>query len=108
MAAARRLIERGARANLWQAAALGLLDRIKAELDAATPQDVTAAFWQACHGAQLEAAALLLERGADIDWLGWNDQTPLDIAEAQAAGAMVAWLRERGARSAAELGDTAS
>ena len=85
--AARRLIERGARANLWQAAALGLLDRVEAELAAgATPQDVTEAFWQACHGGQPETAALLLERGAELDWLGWNDQTPLDIAEAQGAG----------------------
>ena len=33
-AAARRLLERGARTNLWQAAALGLADRVREELAA--------------------------------------------------------------------------
>jgi uncharacterized protein len=46
--------------------------------------------------------AALVEAGADLNWVGWNDQTPLDIAEAQGAGEVVEWLRSQGARSAAE------
>jgi uncharacterized protein len=46
---------------------------------------------------------LLRDRGADLNRVGWNDRTPLDIAEAQRAGEVVEWLRAQGARSAAEL-----
>src|SRR6266545_2203763 len=104
--AARRLLERGARTTLWQAAALGLLDRVEerfAGTDPPAPDEVTAAFWQACHGGQRQTAEYLRDRGADLNWVGWNDRTLLDIAEAQGAGEVVEWLRSRGGRSAAEL-----
>jgi hypothetical protein len=51
-AAARRLVERGARTRLSDAAALGLLDRVKAffaQGSGPDPQVVTQAFWSACH-----------------------------------------------------------
>ena len=104
--AARRLLERGARTTLWQAAALGLLDRVQERFAGADPpaaDEVTDAFWQACHGGQRQTAEYLRDRGADLNWVGWNDQTPLDIAEAQGAGEVVEWLRSQGGRSAAEL-----
>jgi ankyrin repeat protein len=104
--AARRLLERGARTTLWQAAALGLLDRVEerfAGTDPPAPDEVTDAFWQACHGGQRQTAEYLRYRGADLNWVGWNDRTPLDIAEAQGAGEVVEWLRSQGGRSAAEL-----
>jgi uncharacterized protein len=104
--AARRLVERGARTTLWQAAALGLLDRVEERFAGADPpaaDEVTDAFWQACHGGQRRTAEYLRGRGADLNWVGWNDRTPLDIAEAQGAGEVVEWLRSQGARSAAEL-----
>jgi uncharacterized protein len=47
-------------------------------------------------------AEYLLGRGADRDWVGWNDRTPLDIATAQGADEVVAWLRSQGARPAPE------
>jgi ankyrin repeat protein len=103
--AARRLVERGARTTLWQAAALGLLDRVQEACGGADPpaaDEVTHAFWQACHGGQRRTAEYLRDRGADIDWVGWDDRTPLDIAAAQDAGEVVEWLRSQGARSAAE------
>jgi hypothetical protein len=103
--AARRLVERGARTTLWQAAALGLLDRVQEAFTGADPpaaDEVTHAFWQACHGGQRRTAEYLRDRGADIDWVGWDDRTPLDIAAAQDAGEVVEWLRSQGARSAAE------
>jgi len=104
--AARRLLERGARTTLWQAAALGLLDRVEerfAGADPPAPDEVTDAFWQACHGGQRQTAEYLRDRGADLNWVGWNDRTPLDIAEAQGAAEVVEWLRSQGGRSAAEL-----
>jgi hypothetical protein len=52
-AAARRLIERGARTTLSVVATLGLLDRVEeyfATGASLTPDDVSRAFWGACHG----------------------------------------------------------
>ena len=113
--AARRLVERGARTSLWHAGALGLLDRLEELLAAApppAPAAVTEAFWQACHGGQLPAARSLLERGADIGWIGYDDSTALDMARRshENAGAptchpdrlaeLVAWLLAQGAKPA--------
>jgi ankyrin repeat protein len=101
--AARRLIERGARANLWQAAALGLMDRVEESVSADPPppaEEITKAFWLACHGGQLTAAEHLLARGADINWVGYDDLTPLDTARRSEAADVVAWLESRGAKSA--------
>jgi hypothetical protein len=106
--AARRLVQRGALTEFWQEAALGLMDRLAGRCDADPPpgvEDVTHAFWCACHGGQLPAAAFLVERepGADLDWVGYDDLTPLDAAERSGAGELVEWLRSRGARSAGEV-----
>ncbi len=81
-AAARRLLERGARTTLWEAATLGLLPHVQRTLEqeAPTSDDVTGAFWGACHGGQAATAAVLLTAGADINWIGWDDLTPLDAA----------------------------
>jgi ankyrin repeat protein len=104
---ARRLVERGARTRLWHAAALGLLDRMEeafARTPPPTPQEVTGAFWQACHGGQRQSADYLLGRGADRNWVAaWDGQTPLDIADRAGHAELVAWLRSHGARPASEL-----
>lgn len=102
---ARLLVARGARVEEpWQAAALGLLDRLgellAGQRDAA---EVSKAFWHACSGGQRRAAEYLLSRGADPNWIpDYADGTPLD-----AAGELdtrrenvVTWLRAQGARSA--------
>lgn len=102
-AAARRLIERGAKTTLWQAAALGLTDRVAAHFSGASapsPDEVTNAFWCACHGGQLDAARDLLERGADRNWIGHDGLTPLDAARRSGADDVVPWLAALGARSA--------
>lgn len=104
--AARRLVERGARTEIWQEAALGLMDRLAGRFDAAAPpdaEDTTHALWSACHGGQRVAAAYLLERGADMDWIGYDELTPLDAAGRSGATEVVAWLRTRGARSASQV-----
>jgi ankyrin repeat protein len=98
--AARRLIERGARANLWQAAALGLMNRVASFFnDASSPphDEVNNAFWCACHGGQQAAVAYLLERGADINWIGHNNRTPIEAARRSGASALVEWLERHGA-----------
>lgn len=107
--AGRRLVERGAVTNLYQVAALGFLDRVRAELEADPPPDaeqVTAAFWAACGGSHRDIAELLLDHGADINWLGWGNLTALDQAreaDTDDADELAAWLESRGATSAADL-----
>lgn len=102
---ARLLVARGAPVeHLWQAAALGLTDRVVELLDATSPtaDEVDHAFWQACHGGQLRAAQVILARGAEIDATPWHsDRTPLDIAGGADTrrAALTEWLRERGAHS---------
>jgi hypothetical protein len=103
--AARRLIERGAKSSMWESAALGLMDRLEAcfAVDPPPePDDVTHAFWCACHGGQQRAAEYLLTRGADINWVGYDDLTPFDAARRTGANALVGWLHGQGARSAKE------
>jgi uncharacterized protein len=107
--AARRLVERGAHVALWEAATLGLLERVEAAfgpdpVQAPTPGDVDHAFWFACHGGQQRTAASLLVRGADVNWLPpWERLTPLDAAVRSEAPALAQWLRAEGARRASEL-----
>ena len=101
--AAARLVALGARANLWQAAALGLDDRLERLLaDEPSPgnDEVTNAFWCACHGGQRATAERLLERGADIDWIGHDGLTPLDAAVRSDAHELADWLRSQGAHHA--------
>jgi ankyrin repeat protein len=104
--AARRLLERGAQTTLWQAAALGVLNRVE-EYCAAEPSrtiEITHAFWNACHGGQRETAEYLLGRGADVNWLPpWERRTPLDAALRSGADELAEWLRSKGAKSAEEL-----
>ncbi len=113
--AARRLVERGACTRLKDAAALGLLDRVTSfftgpgvapvgedtgPAGAPSSEEVTQAFWSACHGGHQPCAAFLLERGADLNWIGWDGMTPLDVAKREAPGVLVEWLRSRGGRRA--------
>jgi ankyrin repeat protein len=104
--AAHRLVERGARTTLWQAAALGLMSRVEEYFADDTPpasDEVTNAFWCACHGGQRVPAEYLLARGADRNWIGYDGLTPLDAAIRRSAGELVGWLRSQGAKSAGEL-----
>ncbi len=100
--AGHRLIERGARSTIWQSAALGLRDRLQEHFASDTKpsrQDVTNAFWHACHGGQLESAQYLLAQGADMNWVGHNHQTPLDAALRRGHQKVSAWLSAEGPAS---------
>jgi hypothetical protein len=93
---------------LRDAATLGLQDRLEeffaTTRTAPTETEINRAFWWACHGGQQTAAAYLLDRRADVNWVpDWEDATPLDAAEGAKAPALVAWLRARGGRTAREL-----
>ena len=104
--AARRLLERGAATTMWEASALGLLDRVQAGFAAdprSSEDDATACLWGACHGGHRDVAAFLFEHGADPNWIGWDDLAALDVAERAEAPDVVEWLRSVGAKPAAEL-----
>jgi ankyrin repeat protein len=100
---ARLLVERGARVDrLWHTAALGMSARVDELLAASPPtqQQLTDAFWQACHGGQRRMAEYLLSLGADLNGKpSWGDDTPLDVADSQGTGRefLVTWLRSLGA-----------
>jgi len=98
--AAHRLLERGAQTNLAQAAARGLLDRVQAIASSGdvTAAEITTAFWNACRGGQLEVAEWLRERGADFNWIGYDEKTPLRAAREQDREQVVEWLESIGAR----------
>ena len=101
--AAHRLVERGARTTIDDAATLGLQDRLEAYFagTAPAPDEVSRAFWGACHGGQRRCAEYLLEQGADPNWVPpWEPLTPLDAAARSGADDLVGWLRTQGARSA--------
>ena len=103
--AARRLLERGARTTIWQAAALGLLERVQ-EFCAESPQpgqEITNSFWHACRGGQRPTAGYLLDQGANPNWVGYDGKTPLQVAQESGVEDLVNWLRSRGAKLAGEL-----
>ncbi len=98
-AAARRLVERGAQSNLFEAAALGLVDRVQALLDTddQTADNINSSFWGACYGGQLATAEILLDSGADINWSGYDGLTPLAAARRAEAPQLETWLDDHGA-----------
>jgi uncharacterized protein len=104
--AARRLLERGARTTIWQAAALGLLDRVEEYCERQpppSPGEITSSFWNACRGGHRQAAEYLLGRGAELNWIGHDRRTPLQAAHESGAKDLIIWLRGQGAMLAEEL-----
>jgi ankyrin repeat protein len=100
------LLERGARTTIWQAAALGLLDRVKEYSERQlppAPNEITNAFWHACRGGQSQMAEYLLERGANLNWIGYDGKTPLQVAQESGEMDLIIWLRGQGARLAEEV-----
>lgn len=100
--AARRLLERGATTNLFEAAALGLVDRVEADLATNDPttEDITSSLWGAAHGGHIGTAAVLLAAGADINWVGYDGLTPLDAARRSDAPDAAGWLERHGGTTA--------
>ncbi|MEU1888827.1 ankyrin repeat domain-containing protein [Micromonospora rifamycinica] len=105
--AAYRLVVRGARTTLTDAATLGLLDRVERTFGGGTPpaaDEIDVAFWGACHGGRRSCAGYLWDRGARLNRVApWEHRTALDAAVRRGATELVVWLRARGAVTAAEL-----
>lgn len=96
--AARRLVDRGAHVEWWQAAALGLLDTMRTRWDAPPPptrDEITRSLWHACRGAQRATTEYLLAHGGDVHWVGWDGLTPVAAAEKSGNAEFVIWLRSR-------------
>ena len=74
---------------------MGLMDRVRGFFTGdGLPErnEITNAFWCACHGGQREAAEYLLKRGADRDWVGHDGLTPEAAARRSGALEMAEWL----------------
>lgn len=109
--AAERLVERGAVVTLAQAAGMGLTARVEAMLlqevrssdegsgTGEGDDEVSRAFWYACHGGRLDSARVLARHGADVNWRPpWDgDVRPVDAAGEGGGEELVRWLREQGA-----------
>ena len=92
--AAQFLAERGAHVGFAEAAALGRLDLIEAafqlsQAEAPTAMEVYRAFLLACQYGQLDAATILLARGASLTATTRDGQTPLHLAAMSAAARLV-------------------
>ncbi|MFI5999519.1 ankyrin repeat domain-containing protein [Streptomyces sp. NPDC051366] len=61
--------------------------------------DLASAFRSACHGGQLPTAQYLLSHRVDVDWIGYDDLTPLDIALTSGNESLMDWLRTFGAHT---------
>jgi hypothetical protein len=103
---ARLLVQRGARVDsVWEAAALGLLPRLRELVDAQPApgqEKLSQGFWHACAGGQRRAAEYLLGRGADLNWEpDYAQGTPLDAVDGMGTQYenVKSWLRELGALS---------
>lgn len=103
------LVARGAKVEpLWVASALGMMAAVEgffAATPAPTPEEINHAFWQACHGGQPRAAAYLLARGADIQWMPeYAKRTALGMARGGRDagtrwGILADWLEKQGAKA---------
>jgi hypothetical protein len=55
-------------------------------------------------GGQRGTAEFLLDRGADLNWVGYDELTPIDAARRERADdTLVVWLEEHGALSTTEV-----
>ena len=89
--------------------ATGLIPQLQQYLDAdPPPDDITHSFWSACHGNQPGTAALLFSHGADINWIGYDNLTPLGAAERSGGTELAEWLKAHGAVTAPSHSQAAS
>ena len=114
---AKRLVERGAKVTLMDCAALGMLEEVRAWYECEgegvrkgvgegvgagikrngrcrpSSEETSLAFWNACHGAQLEVAEYLHSQGADVNREPpWEALTPLGAARKSEVADVVDWL----------------
>lgn len=101
---ARLLVQCGARVEkLWQAAALGFLDRLDELISTAVPTQgaLDHAFWHACAGGQRRAAEELRDLGANLGFTpAYGRGTVLDVAlrHGPQRANLIEWLEQLGVR----------
>ncbi|MFF5175757.1 ankyrin repeat domain-containing protein [Micromonospora sp. NPDC000089] len=89
--AARRLVDRGVRQQLWHAAALGPLPVVARLAEAEA--DLDGPLWNAARAGQAEVARFLVDRGASARRrMAWSDQTAVDVARANGHHDLAGWL----------------
>ena len=108
-AAAHRLVAHGARVTFWHAAPLGDVAVVRAALasrpadgidaDGIDAEEITNAAWHAARAGRLSTTELLVDAGADLTAVLWEDRTILDAGVVGGDDAVVRFLRDRGARS---------
>ena len=106
-AAAHRLVAHGATTTFWHDAPLGAADRVRAALASRTADDIgaaeiTNAAWHAARAGRLETLEPLVDAGADLTAVLWEDRTILDAGVVGGDDAVVRFLRARGATSSAD------
>jgi ankyrin repeat protein len=96
-AAARRLVERGAVMTIWQAAALGEVAALEGMLagTAYEQADLDNACWHACRAGRAACAQVLVERGADVEWRGYEGLTTRAAGMQAGDPALEEWLAAR-------------
>jgi ankyrin repeat protein len=96
-AAARRLVERGAAMTLWQAAALGEVAALEGMLagTAYEQADLDNACWHACRAGRVACAQVLVDHGADLEWLGYEGLTARAAGLQSGDPALALWLAAR-------------
>jgi uncharacterized protein len=76
------------------------MDRVEAHIQPPpSREDITEAFWGACHGGQQSMAEYLLARAPTSPGSAGTTSPPPDAARRSGAAALAAWLSQRDARS---------
>ena len=104
--AAKKLIDYHAKTTIHDEAALGLIDKLTERLatEPITQDECNIAFWNACHGGQLDSAIRLKDAGANIHWIpSWEHQSSYDLALKSGNKLLVDWLRNHHVQSATKF-----
>lgn len=94
--AAECLLELGANVTFWQAAGLGRVELLEAEVDDHDQADLTHALWVAASSGRRETAEFLLAHGADPGVVGIDDLTPREAAQRSGYTELATWLDQLG------------
>ena len=70
---------------------------------AAIVEPSNAAFSKSLDCGQRLTAEYLLDRGADLNWIGYDRHAPFQAAQESGAKDLIEWLRNKGAKLANEL-----
>ncbi len=90
--AAECLLELGAEVTFWQAAGLGLVDNVRAQVGHCSAEEITHAFWVAASNGRQATAEILFEAGADPGVELYDGLTAGDIARREHHDQLATWI----------------